>query len=128
MKSNLQDIWDNCLDILHKRTNRVLFESYFSNSKLVLIKENIAYIQVLDNFIKSRFESSTDDSSNSLYKEIVYVLSEVTGKEYSLVFFTEDDIFTDEKTEKEDKASNSLFDSHLNSRFTFDNFIIIYVR
>lgn len=124
MKSNLQDIWDNCLDILHKRTNRVLFESYFSNSKLVLIKENIAYIQVLDNFIKSRFESSTDDSSNSLYKEIVYVLSEVTGKEYSLVFFTEDDIFTDEKTEKEDKSSNNLFDSHLNSRFTFDNFII----
>ena len=78
MKSNLQDIWANCLDILHKRTNRVLYESFISSSELVLIKENVAYIQVSDNFIKSRFESSAGDSSNSLYKEVVYALSEVT--------------------------------------------------
>ena len=125
MKSNLQGIWDNCLDILHKRTNRVLFESFISSSKLVLIRDNVAYIQVLDNFIKSRFETSADDGSGSLYKEVVYALSEVSGKEYTLVFFTEDDLYSHENGEtEEDNSSDSLFESHLNSRLTFDNFII----
>ncbi|MBE7064605.1 MAG: chromosomal replication initiator protein DnaA [Ruminococcaceae bacterium] len=124
MKSNLQDIWNNCLDILHKRTNRVLFESYISSSKLVSFEKNTAFIEVWDSFVKSRFESPSDDVTNSLYKEIVYALSEVTGKEYTLTFVIRDELFDSKKEIKEKFHSEEVFDGHLNSKFTFDNFII----
>ena len=82
MSSNLQDIWKNCLEILHKRTNRTFFEAFLSGSSLVYLKNGIAVIQVYDNFVKSRLESSVDSKSGSIYKEIVYALSEITGKKF----------------------------------------------
>lgn len=124
MKSNLQDIWKNCLDILNKRTNRVFFESYIANSKLVLLNDNTAFVQVFDKFIKSRLETSVSEKKNSFYSEIVYALSEITGNEYSIVFLSEDDVYLDKIDETYSNESEESFESHLNSKLTFDNFII----
>jgi len=124
MKSNLQDVWKNCLDILHKRTNRTFFEAYLSGSNLIYMKDGIAVIQVYDNFVKTRLESSSGEKNSSIYKEIVYALSEITGKEYSIRFMTEDELYPDQNTSKEEDTAEEIFDSHLNNKLTFDNFII----
>ncbi|MBQ8164452.1 MAG: chromosomal replication initiator protein DnaA [Clostridia bacterium] len=124
MESNLQDIWKNCLDILHKRTNRTFFEAYLSGCNLVSLKGNVAVIQVTDKFIKSRLESlSGETNNNSLYKEIVHALAEVTGTEYSLEFMTKEEFISAEISSSEEYP-NDEFVTHLNSRLTFDSFII----
>lgn len=124
MSSNLQGIWKNCLEILHKRTNRTFFEAFLSGSSLVYLKNDIAVIQVYDNFVKSRLESSVDAKSGSIYKEIVYALTEITGKEYSVKFLTEDELFSSDSKSSSEKNDENVFESHLNNKLTFDNFII----
>ena len=123
MDTNLKDIWKNCLDILHKRTSRTLYEAYLSCCTLVSIKGNTANIEVSDDFIKSRLESVSDGNErNSTYKEIVHALSEVTGTEYCLEFYSKGEQYKSEESEEKD-ISDYSFESHLNSKLTFDSFI-----
>ena len=124
MASDLQDIWRNCLDILHKRTNRTFFEAYLSCCDLVSLEGNSAVIQVTDKFIKSRLESlAGDNNNNSLYKEIVYALAEVTGVEFNINFMTKEEFDSMDVVHTEEFNEDS-FESHLNPRLTFDSFII----
>lgn len=123
MESNLQGIWKNCLDILHNRIGRTYYEAFIACCTLRSIRGEVAQIEAPDEFIKNRLESNSDNGGkNSTYKEIVLALSEVTGNEYTLDFTAKGDIAAsfEEEPSYED---NSSFESHLNSRLTFDSFI-----
>lgn len=123
---NVDVLWSNFLEQIKDELSPVLFDTWFSETKLHKLHNENAYIIVPLSIHKKHI-------MDNYYDLIIKVLSEVTGSNYDIVLWTEEDIIEDEKEEnREEIINNSVdnstkvmsFHSNLMSKYTFENFIV----
>ena len=114
-------IWKNFLDNISKKISPMLFETWFSETKLHSLNNGEATIVVPMNIQKKHLQ----EHYNELIEE---VFTEITESNFKMNYITEDELENLEKvkTKQEKIVSHNTkkTDSNLISKYTFDNFIV----
>ena len=114
----LDNMWSVFLSKIEKKLKPVLFETWFKDTKLIDLNNDFAVVLVPLEVQKKHLK----DNYNDIIKE---TFMEVTGSIFKFEYVTEDDVNT-KKNEKETQIkenNDSIFESGLDSKYTFDNFI-----
>lgn len=117
------EIWSNLLDKIQQEINSLSFKTWFEETELFSIDKGIATIIVPLPIHKSHISNN--------YKEIINnILEELTGRTYELELLLKEEVKVVETEIKEEVSSNNIIiennfiSSNLNSKYTFDTFII----
>ena len=120
---NYDEIWENFLIKIKDLVSPFSYETWFTDTKLVNIKNNIATIIVPTNLHKKHL---ADNYKN----EMEGVLSSITGNTFSFDFILESEninivnSFVNNSEFEEDSFRQSFSDANLNPKYTFDSFIV----
>lgn len=109
-------LWNNFLEVLRSKISTVSFDTWFKDTKLINIKEGKLIIQVPMTFHKKFL----NDTYYDLIEEIINL---ITGTNYELDFIVEDDIEPVEILNV-DNYEDTNINSNLNTKYTFENFVI----
>lgn len=116
---NIELIWQNFLERVKENIAPMLFETWFSDTKLVNLDGDTATVLVPMHVYKKHLS----ENYNDLIEEI---FTEVTGTNFKIVYLTEEEY--KEQTKKvvieQDLTSNRKIESNLNPKYTFENFIV----
>jgi len=111
---DLENIWNVFLAKVEEKVKPVLFETWFKDTKLIKLTDDTATIKVSWEIQKKHLK----ENYNELIKE---TFMDVTGSIFNFDYTTDDEI---NKKEEEIKENNeAIFESGLDSKYTFDNFI-----
>lgn len=118
------DIWSNLLDKIKNEINSLSFKTWFEDTELLSIENGIATIIVPLPIHKSHINNNYKDIINSIFEEL-------TGRTYELELLLKEEI---KVVEPEKKVINNIKDnvliennfisSNLNSKYTFETFIV----
>lgn len=128
IQEQLEKIWEETLSVIKSQLNTPTFKTWFASTKPVALAKNVITISTPNAFTKEWLESR--------YSSLVTgSLLEVLGEEFTVKFITrqtapgglemkvtpiaEEQKVTPKSTEKESQRS-----SVLNSKYTFDSFVI----
>ena len=111
---DLENIWNVFLEKIQLKIKPVLFQTWFKETKLVKLTDEKATIEVP--FVVHK--KHLNENYNDVIKEI---LLEITGTIYSIEYITEEENKKENETIKEN--NQSIFESDLDSKYTFDNFV-----
>ena len=113
---DLENIWIVFLKKMEMKLKPVLFQTWFQDTKLIKLENDLAVIQVpLDVHTKHLKENYND-----LIKE---TLLEITDNLYNIKYLTEEEIKEISKEETNIENSKAIFESGLDNKYTFDNFV-----
>ena len=114
--SKLNSIWDEVLiSLKSKLQDNNIFNTFFQDSKLYDIKDDVAYISVKSKFAKQLLESK--------YITIIEMtLEEICKSNYSCCITMEDSYDVNKKVENNSHVE--VFISNLNNNYTFENFVV----
>ena len=121
-------IWKNCLQKIKENVTQMTFNTWFLPIKAIGLKDSVLTVQLPSKF----FWEWVDEHFNSLLNKTI---KDVIGPEAQLTYIIDDSDTSLEINEKEvvNKNLNKIeqekskpkqnFESHLNNRYTFENFI-----
>ena len=109
-------IWAKCLEILKKKIQETFYNTYILELSPLCIEDGNFVFEVSQKFYIDTIESR-------YYSFIRNAIIEVTGKEYRIHFCLPGEYKPKEAKEKAAPARPS-FDSRLNSKYTFDSFVV----
>lgn len=111
---DLENIWSVFLAKVEEKVKPVLFETWFKDTKLISLTDDTATIKVSWEIQKKHLK----ENYNELIKE---TFMDVTGSIFNFNYTTDEEVT---KKEEEIKENNeAIFESGLDSKYTFDNFI-----
>lgn len=117
---NLDSIWNELLKKIEPKIKNYAYEIWFSNTKLISLEDNIAKVLVTSPMQKKNLQTSYID----LIQEI---FTEITGSNFSFSFVLDYEI-NNKNANIDIEEDNGLpinnLKTNLDSRFTFDNYII----
>nr|PZN04447.1 MAG: chromosomal replication initiator protein DnaA [Bacillota bacterium] len=123
MTHNLPDLWQQVLKVLSSELNNdVSFNTFLKPTKLLGIEDDIAIVEVPNDFLKEVLEKRY----SNLLKDI---LSSILNRNVS-IFFKIDSTSVSEQAstidavEKENKNYSEEIQCNLNSKYTFDTFVV----
>lgn len=113
---DLENIWSAFLTKIEAKLKPVLFQTWFSETKLIDLNNEYAIVKVPLDVHKHHLQEN--------YGEIIKeTFMEITGSIFKFKYVTEEEI-TENNINKEIEENNeAIFESGLDSKFTFDNFI-----
>ena len=116
---NLDNLWDNFLEKIKPKISSLSYDTWFKNTKLVSLDENVAKILVDSPLQKKSLEETW-------YQTISDVFSEITNTSFDFEFVFESDIKAKENIPVENIGVplNTPEKSNLNPKYTFDSFIV----
>ncbi|MBO5138768.1 MAG: chromosomal replication initiator protein DnaA [Bacilli bacterium] len=122
---NFNAIWQHFLDEIKDELSSLAFETWFNDTKLYKIEKGRAYIVVPMPIHKKHL-------SDNYINKISLILNNLTGSSLEIEFLLEDEIKDlEEKSQQINKIEdlpngviNNKKSSNLNSKYTFDNFIV----
>lgn len=116
---NLNDLWDNFLEQLKTKISSLSFDTWFKNTKLLSLDNNTAKILVDSPLQKKSLEETW-------YKTIEEVFNKITNTCFDFMFVFQDEINNNINVPVENIGVplNSAEKSNLNSKYTFDSFIV----
>lgn len=121
---NTDLIWSKFLDKIQTEVNSIVYATWFANTKLYEIKDNIATITV-------PMEIHRKHLNDSYLNLIVNTLFLITSKTYDINFILEDEIkketnlTTDiDKTDINTEKLNFKYSSNLIKSYNFENFVV----
>ena len=116
---NIDLIWQNFLERIKETISPMLYETWFSETKLVDLNNTTATVIVPMHIHKKHLS----ENYNDLVEEI---FTDITGTNFKIVYLTEDEYQEQNKkvTIIQDVTSNKKVESNLNPKYTFDNFIV----
>ena len=125
---DIDSLWKKFLDIIKENVASLSYETWFRDTKLVSLRNNIATVIVPMPVHKKHLIENYQD-------EMIDKFNKLTNSSYSFNFILEDewnDIKNDEEEvevieKKEEKPvidSKTFDEANLNSEYTFDNFIV----
>ena len=110
---DLENIWNVFLAKVEEKVKPVLFETWFKDTKLINLTDDTATIKVSWEIQKKHLK----ENYNELIKE---TFMDVTGSIFNFDYTTDEEV----TKKKEIKENNeAIFESGLDSKYTFDNFI-----
>ena len=116
---NLETLWDSFLKKIKSRISPLSYETWFKNTKLVSLDNNVAKILV-DSPIQKKHLQDT------WYSTIEDLFNEVTNTSFDFEFVFEDDIKENDNIDMTNVGVpiNTPEKSNLNPKYTFDSFIV----
>lgn len=128
--SEMKTLWDSVLtdaDMSGKYTN--LFTAFWKPTKLLSVNNGICTIEVNNIFAKNQFEKRFEDDVRELLKKHGVVAPRVefvTNKKQIKKAQAEDVVIIDDDNDEAASQTKPAtpFNSHLNSKYRFDNFIV----
>ena len=115
---DLNAMWQSFLDKIKELISTVSYETWFSESKLVSLKDGIAKVLVPTIVHKK--------SLTTKYLELIEEnFTEITGTNFKFEFYTEEELETNIVMDPDEVGvPNEKFTSNLNPKYTFDNFVV----
>jgi chromosomal replication initiator protein len=123
MTHNLPDLWQQVLKVLSSELNNdVSFNTFLKPTKLLGIEDDIAIVEVPNDFLKEVLEKRY----SNLLKDI---LSSILNRNVSIFFKIDsssgsEHASTVDAIEKDTKNYNEEIQCNLNSKYTFDTFVV----
>ncbi len=116
---DLNNIWSSFLDKIKESIAPMLFETWFMETKLVELKEEIAKVIVPMHIHKKHLKENYNDL-------IVENFSKITGSNFGFEYYTEDEIETNVEIDTDNVGvpAINMVENNLKTQYTFDNFII----
>ena len=108
----LQKIWSIFLEKIQLKVKPILYETWFKDTKVMDITNDKATVRVPLDVHKNHLKENYNDIINETFME-------VTGSIFNFEYISEGEIIKEEK--KENDAA--IFNSGLDPKYTFDNFI-----
>lgn len=116
-ESELYSIWNRVLKIFEEKLDNHVYSVFFKDSYIHSIKKDTMVIvwnsRSACTFIESKYHT-----------DIVEVVNEVTGSIYEIKHFCEDDLPKIDNVLVKKEAKTFFQDSKLNSKYTFDTFVL----
>ena len=121
-EEELCNIWDQCKGELKKTVSSLHYETYIASLKLIEISKEIAHFTVPFDFCINLLETK-------YYNDIKNVLIEATKQYLTVAFHLEGEYSPSHQQIKNTESlnpvvENNTYKSNLNSKYTFDSFII----
>ena len=115
---DIENIWNSFLDKIKNTLSPILFETWFESTKIHKISGNTVYVVVPMEVHKKHLKEN-------YYELISNSFSEITGTNYKFEFLLDEEIEKDIIIDPNEVGLPSLenFQSNLDSRYTFDNFV-----
>jgi chromosomal replication initiator protein len=112
-------LWASFLESIKNELSPIAFDTWFSESKLVELNNGCAKVVVPMHIHKKNLK----EHYNSFIEE---KFSEITGSNFKIEYFTEEEIETniEVKTDELGVPSISSFESNLIAKYNFDTFIV----
>ena len=116
---NVESLWENFLEKIKSRISSLSYETWFKTTKLVSLDNNIAKVLVDLPIQKKQLQEVW-------HKTIVEVFSEITNTSFDFEFVLEDEMELTNNIPVENIGVpiNTPEKSNLNSKYTFDSFIV----
>ena len=120
MDANLQDLWEQTLNVLKNEMSEVSFNTWMKSCNPISISEDTIKISVPNSF--------TRDILNNRYKDLVAnSIQGICSKLYKLEFLISSEVALEEKNKAikiKGSALNEEIYNTLNPKYTFDSFVI----
>ena len=114
---DLENMWATFLAKIEIKLKPVLYQTWFENTKLIDLNNDYAIVLVQSDIHKKHLK----ENYNDIIKE---TFMEVTGSIFDFKYITEEEYSKEDKENIEIKDNNeAIFESGLDSKYTFDNFI-----
>lgn len=115
---DINNIWDLFLEKMKQQINPMHFETWFADTKLISLDENCAKVLVPMSVHKKHLKENYNDL-------VVELFTEITGTNFNFEYVLEDELKNNIVINTDEIGVPSIsFDSNLDSRYTFDNFIV----
>ena len=108
------NIWQAFLEKIKGKVKPVLFQTWFKDTKLIKLNDEYAFVEVPLDVHKKHLK----ENYNDLIRE---TFMEVTGSIFKFEYVTEEENEVEETVTAEN--NQAIFESGLDSKYTFDNFI-----
>ncbi|MEI3336447.1 MAG: chromosomal replication initiator protein DnaA [Clostridium sp.] len=120
MDANLQDLWEQTLNVLKNEMSEVSFNTWMKSCNPISISEDNIKISVPNSF--------TRDILNNRYKDLVAnSIQGICSKLYKLEFLISSEVALEEKNKAikiKGSPLNEEISNTLNPKYTFDSFVI----
>ena len=120
MDANLQDLWEQTLNVLKNEMSEVSFNTWMKSCDPISISEDTIKISVPNSF--------TRDILNNRYKDLVAnSIQGICSKLYELEFLISSEVALEEKNKAikiKGSPLNEEISNTLNPKYTFDSFVI----
>ena len=123
MAQNIIENWDKVQDLLRYESDisKVSYIAFLKNLKPLRVENDTVIIQAEDKIV-------IDIIEKKYLKTILIAISEVMNESYDVRFVLEDSVSEDDSsrknTEKKPLPSITTSDSNLNTRYTFETFVV----
>lgn len=115
---DINNIWDLFLEKMKQQINPMHFETWFADTKLISLDENCAKVLVPMSVHKKHLKENYNDL-------VVELFTEITGTNFNFKYVLEEELKNNIVINTDEIGVPSIsFDSNLDSRYTFDNFIV----
>ncbi len=116
---NLDTIWNMFLEKIKENLSPMLYETWFSETKLLELKGNSAKVLVPMPVHKKHLKENYNDIIEEIF-------TEVAGSNFKFEFFIEEDLENNVNIASGNTNANEdpTFESNLDPRYTFENFIV----
>lgn len=115
---DINNIWDLFLEKMKQQINPMHFETWFADTKLISLDENCAKVLVPMSVHKKHLKENYNDL-------VVELFTEITGTNFNFEYVLEEELKNNIVVNTDEIGVPSIsFDSNLDSRYTFDNFIV----
>lgn len=116
---NNSQLWNTFLDRIKNEISTVTYDTWFADTKIIDIKDNIVLLSVPMHVHKKMLS----ENYNELIEEI---FTEISGTNFKFEYLTEDEVKENItiNTDEIGVPSVSTFESNLKSNYNFENFIV----
>lgn len=114
-----EKLWNSFLDKIKPELSPMAFDTWFVGTKLHSLTEDSAKVIVPYHVTKKNLKEN-------YYNLIVETFTQISGTNFKFEFLTPEEVETNIEinTDEIGVPSNISFESNLNSKYTFDNFIV----
>lgn len=116
---DIENIWNSFLNKIQDYLNEMLFEAWFSETKLIELNHEKAKVLVPMQVHKKHLKEN--------YGELVEnIFNEITGSNFKIEYITEEELKTNIviDTDNQGVPHNKTFETNLDPRYTFDNYVV----
>ena len=116
--SKREEIWNEVLTRVEKELDdTMIFSTFFNESRLANIEEDVAIIQVPTIFAKQQLSTTYNELLKSIFNN-------VTGSNFNLKVVDSYKEIEEDKNKLDDSNSFIDFNSNLNPNYTFESFVV----
>ena len=116
---DLNAIWNSFLEKIRNQISDIAYDTWFSETKLISLKENIATVLVPYHIHKKNLSENYNDIIEEIF-------TDVTGSNFKFEYIIEDEVDNILTLDGDPIGipNNEEFESNVDPKYTFDNFII----